>query len=80
MGLASPIPPRTQPQGHARGHFVINSRSDAQKGLKCHQIGQATEGRLDVVHFGYLQWGGDGCPSPVATRDQRGLPSKVMPV
>jgi hypothetical protein len=56
MGLASPIPPRTQPQGHTRGHFVINSRPDAQKGLKCHQIGQATDGRLDVVQFGYPQW------------------------
>jgi hypothetical protein len=55
MGRVSPIPP-----GHSAeatpGDLVIRSRSDAQKGLKCHQIGQQTEKRLDVVHFGRQQF------------------------
>jgi hypothetical protein len=49
-GVSNPAPD-TASRPH-QGHFVINSRSDAQKGLKCHQIGQPTEGRLDVVQDG----------------------------
>ena len=69
MGLAFPIPPRTRRQGHTGGYFVINSRWNEQKGLKCHQIGQQTEERLHRRSF-WLSAVGDGFRSPVAAREQ----------
>jgi hypothetical protein len=72
--VSNPAPDTAQ--GHTGGYFVINSRWDEQKGLKCHQIGQQTEERLDRRSF-WLSAVGDGFRSPVAAREQHAFARDV---